>query len=264
MKKIQTRVGRMSAEFEGVDFQGINSGDMTPLYVSSFNALFSDFNLDYAIGFDGGLKRVVFLVIESKFTLLDSKVKVQRTFSGISLTLREFSSTQKLVLDQPLDRIKGLSISGGDLKFSIDENYTLNIGKYNLQYPENNLELSNLILSPIYSPLEYSRTLDYQKDWFDISVSKLSFNGLNFQKWLDKDLLEIEKASIHQVDAHIYRDKGIPFPMTQVRALPQSMLRGVDIPLKLDSLEMDGDITYQEKSMRSNVASEISFNQWCS
>ena len=56
MKKIQTRVGRMSAEFEGVDFQGINSGDMTPLYVSSFNALFSDFNLDYAIGFDGGLK----------------------------------------------------------------------------------------------------------------------------------------------------------------------------------------------------------------
>lgn len=343
MKKIQTRVGRMSAEFEGVDFQGINSGDMTPLYVSSFNALFSDFKyvvqgsdslyvnglsvsssegrfeidtLSYvssqnhqnllfpvikASGFNLDrfwrsneltldsleFKSPIILIelpkkgtgetsidlnfnkvdigwlsfAESKFTLLDSKVKVQRTFSGISLTLREFSSTQKLVLDQPLDRIKGLSISGGDLKFSIDENYTLNIGKYNLQYPENNLELSNLTLSPIYSPLEYSRTLDYQKDWFDISVSKLSFNGLNFQKWLDKDLLEIEKASIHQVDAHIYRDKGIPFPMTQVRALPQSMLRGVDIPLKLDSLEMDGDITYQEKSMRSNVAGEISFNQ---
>ena len=27
------------------------------------------FNLDYAIGFDGGLKRVVFLVIESDFSV---------------------------------------------------------------------------------------------------------------------------------------------------------------------------------------------------
>ncbi|MEM9390727.1 MAG: hypothetical protein AAGA02_09655 [Bacteroidota bacterium] len=341
-KKMQTKVERMSAKLEGVEFQGSNSR-MPPLYVSSVDGFFSDikhivqgsdslsinglnvslsegrFEID-TLSYASAKNRQNFLfpvieasgfdldrlwrsneltldslefkspsilielpekktgdtsidlsfnkvnigwlsLAESQFTFLDPKVKTQRTFSGVSLTLREFSTAQKLVLDQPLDRIKGLSLSGGGLKFYIHKNYTLNIGKYHLQYPENTLELSNLMLSPVYSPLEYSSILEFQKDWFDISISKMSFNGLNFRKWLYKDLLEVEKARIHQVDAHIYRDKGIPFPMTQVRALPQSMVRGVDIAIKLDSLEMDGNITYREKSLQSDVPGEISFNQ---
>ncbi|MEM6737625.1 MAG: hypothetical protein AAF620_16300 [Bacteroidota bacterium] len=343
IKMRQTKVERMSAKLGGVEFRRIDSGYATPLYVSSVDALLSDFKhtvqgsdslsinglnissnegrfeidtLNYASskkrqnfffpvikasGFDlekfwrsdeltldslefrspsffvelnekktaqpsvdlnfSNVNIGWLSLAESRFTFLDSKVKTQRTFSGVNVTLSEFSSAQKLVLDRPLDRIKGLSLSGGDLEFSIDENYTLNIGKYNLRYPENKLELSNLTLSPIYSPVEYSRRLEYQKDWFDISVSKFRFDGLNFRKWIDKDILEVEKASMHQVDARIYRDKGIPFPLTQVGALPQSLLRGVEIPIRLDSLKMDGAITYQEKSLSSNVPGEISFNQ---
>ena len=202
----------------------------------------------------------LFTTSNSKITLWDSTKHQNRTFSNVGLSISDLSTSRNVRLRKLPNHLESLLLNGDSLSFSLDDGYRLHIGKYDFQYPKNTFQLDMVSLKSAFSPTEYSNTLNYQKDWFDITASRLEFEGLNVQKWLEQGDFDMNKASIDGLNAVVYRDKTIPFPDTQVRALPQTMLRDLDMSIQIDTIEMTGDIVYQEKSEQSYEVGEMSFN----
>jgi len=152
------------------------------------------------------------------------------------------------------------AISGKDLKLPLDDGYQIYVEQYALQHPRNTLRLNKINLTSEMTPSEYTQTLTYQKDWFNVGADDITFSGLNLERALSQREFYIDKLLVDGVNARIYRDKSVPLNTSVVKELPQGMLRNIDRWIYIDTLQVKGDITHQIKPESREEVAEITFN----
>ncbi len=152
------------------------------------------------------------------------------------------------------------AISGHDLIVPLDDGYQLSVAHYDLHHPTKTLRLDNINLTSEYTPSEYTKTLTYQKDWFDVDADNITLSGLDFQRSLGKREFYTGKLAIGGLKALIYRDKSVPLNTSVVKELPQGMLRNIEQWIHIDTLQVKGDITHQIKPENREEIAEITFN----
>ncbi|NQZ76035.1 MAG: hypothetical protein HRT61_07975, partial [Ekhidna sp.] len=185
-----------------------------------------------------------------RYQLPDLDVSINRMFSKDTLTLSAL-----------FESIDGLSVHSGAFVLPLDDSYNLDFGNINFQHPQNELEIDQLHIHSSLSALDYSKRLDFQNDWFDVSADKVRVADFDLSELVEAEKYTPSQVSIEGLDALIYRDKEVPFPQDQVRDLPQSMLRDLVTKFQVDTIELSGRIRYQEKPDDYDDYGEISFDQ---
>ena len=177
-----------------------------------------------------------------------------------NIEVHDFFVEGEIIWDKFLDYAQFAAISGEDLALPLGDGYHISIDQYNIQHPKNSLSLENISLTSDYTADQYSSNLTFQKDWFDVRVDGITLSGVDFERSLANQEFKTEKVLLDGLNALVYRDKALPFNSAVVKHLPQSMLRAIDQWIYIDTLQVSGDITYQEKPLDKEEIAEISFN----
>ncbi len=178
---------------------------------------------------------------------------------GGNVEIGKYETKGDLKWEQLFNDAMYASISGEKLVLPLDRGYQLTIDRYALVHPGNTLKLSEVKLTSIYTPEEFSKTLTYQKDWFDASADVVSFSDLDLKRFLNQREFQSRKVVVEALDGLIYRDKNVPFDSTRIKALPQSMLLNIDHWVYIDTLQVMGDITHRIRPENTEEVAEISF-----
>ena len=198
---------------------------------------------------------------QARLLMQDASGKKQHELPNFSLTLTQLAKQGRLKFRNILKHTGSLNLTGDNLVLPISGYYNFRIGQYDLQHPTNSLSLKNIGLSGSQTPEAYSRSLVYQDDWFGVSARQLDFQGLDLARLFSEEQLKARKITTDGLQVLVYRDKSVPFRVTQRRELPQTMLRNANAWVYIDTLQARGEVTYQEKPPKGGVAGEISFGQ---
>ncbi|MFY0652269.1 MAG: hypothetical protein JXQ96_09560 [Cyclobacteriaceae bacterium] len=201
-----------------------------------------------------------FSSIETEIEIQDSLKSTEFAVHEGRFEIREFFVEEEVIGDEFFDYTQFAAISGKNLSLPLGDSYSIIIDQYDLQYPSNTLNLDKIRFSSELTADEYSNNLKVQKDWFDVSLDGMRFSGLDYERLLSESEYHVEKISLEGLDALVYRDKDVPFKST-FKALPQSMLRNIDAWIYIDTLKLNGNITYHEKPAKKEEIAQISFGE---
>lgn len=201
-----------------------------------------------------------FSSLETEIELRDSLNPTNYVVHQGKFEVHEFYAEGDIVLDQFFNYAQYAAISGEAVSVPLGDGYQLSIDQYDLQHPKNTLTLDDINLTSAYTADEYSSNLTSQNDWFDVSVDEIVFSGLDFKGSLGESKYYTEKVLLNGLNALVYRDKSVPFHASRVKALPQSVLRNINAWFFVDTLQVKGDFTYQEKPADKDEIAELSFN----
>ena len=201
-----------------------------------------------------------FSSVETEIELRDSLNPTNYVVHQGEFEVHKFYADGEIILEQFFNYAQFAAISGKTLSVPLGDGYQLSIDQYDLQHPKNTLTLGDINLTSAYTANEYSSNLTSQNDWFDVSVDEITFSGLDFERSLGEREYYTEKILLNGLKALVYRDKSVPFHASKVKALPQSILRNIDAWFYVDTLQVKGDLTYQEKPADKDEIAELSFN----
>ncbi|MBU2651839.1 MAG: hypothetical protein KKA81_12960 [Bacteroidetes bacterium] len=139
--------------------------------------------------------------------------------------------------------------------------YNIGFEKCELKSFQDTLTIDSFYLHPNYSKYSFAKVLGYQTDRMNISVSRIELLGVDYFSIFSGEVY-INKILIKDPAIEGFRDKSIPFPETQRRKLPVSMLNSITIPLRIDSVRLiDGKIRYYEHVEGSKYPGEVYFSR---
>jgi len=201
-----------------------------------------------------------FSSMKTEFVFKDSLNPTGYALHEGAFEVREFYAEDDIDWKRFFNYAQFASMSAKNLALPLGDGYQLSIDHYDLQHPKNSLTLDYITLTSDLTATEYSNNLTFQKDWFDVKVDGITFNGLDFKGAFSAGEYHTEKVALEGLDALVYRDKSVEFQTGIVKDLPQSILRKIDTWVYVDTLQLKGDITYQEKPANKDEVAEISFN----
>ncbi len=123
------------------------------------------------------------------------------------------------------------------------------------------LYIRGFSLEPNVSKYEYGPVKGFQTDWIslsnkEISINKIDYNRLIFDQYLQANLINVDELSVT-----IFRDKRLPFPENQYRAMPQQNIKNLPIGIDINQLVLNnGFVTYLEHGVKSNAPGEVFFS----
>jgi len=130
-----------------------------------------------------------------------------------------------------------------------------------LNLADSSIKIKNFALDPRVSKFDYGPAKGYQSTWLKIENDSISIEQVDFLGIINERVLDAKEIDIHNLDLKIYRDKRIPFPEWQRRALPQVELHNIDFTVQIDTINLnDSYIGYQEHAEKSNTPGEIFFS----
>ncbi len=195
----------------------------------------------------------------TEIELRDSQNSTYAIHQG-TIQIRDFYSDGKIKWDRFFSYAQNASVSGKDFSMPLKHGYQLSIDQYALQHPQSSLTLDGFTLKSEFTPEQFSSTLTAQDNWFDVEVERIESQGVDFDRALTEQEYHVEKVLFAGTDALIYRDKSVPFLALHDRGLPQTMLKNINERIYIDTLQVLGDLVYQEKPVKNKEVGVLSFN----
>lgn len=197
----------------------------------------------------------------SSFTYHYSKDKAMN-FNNLYIGVSSISLDSIVAFDQLLGSLGSFDFSGSDFNIPVDGgNYELKVSDYSYNYDKSSFALNDIRLIPRLDKFAFSKTLEYQMDWFDVVVGQVNIDELDLEGFLADEVLHIKKVGLNKVDAEIFRDKHLPFNANKFRPLPQKVIKGLSLALKIDTVTVQGRISYSERPKTTQNLATITFNE---
>ncbi|HLS30301.1 MAG TPA: hypothetical protein VK021_05560 [Flavobacteriaceae bacterium] len=151
------------------------------------------------------------------------------------------------------------NISGGKLYYLLNNLQTFTTESVNIKQDE--VVLSNLRLIPNYSRKEYVKVIPYEKDLMDLKMGSLTFHNYKFDLDAKRNLLDIHKVKMDNIDFDIYRNKLVRDDPRK-KKMYSGMLRDLPFDLNIDSLQVrNADLTYEEVQEKTEKTGKVFFTK---
>ncbi|MBU2651549.1 MAG: DUF748 domain-containing protein [Bacteroidetes bacterium] len=125
--------------------------------------------------------------------------------------------------------------------------YAVRASQIAMNTADSSLKVDTFRLVPQYSMKEFGEKHGLQTDRFDVNADLMQVSGIDYAGMIKDKTFYIEKILIDHLDANIFRDKNIPFDYNNFPALPQSLLRKIQVPMRIDKfLVQRSRIEYRE------------------
>jgi len=100
------------------------------------------------------------------------------------------------------------------------------------------INISNLALKARYPKYEYGNQVGHQVDWKDLLIEKIKVENIDFVELVENQSFKCNKIIITEGYLDLFKDKQLPFPTDRVIPILQERIKGIKVPVKIDTIEI--------------------------
>ena len=142
-----------------------------------------------------------------------------------------------------------------------DKMYNVTVDSLAVHASTRRMDLHGFAMKPTTDKKTFSKQMDYAKDRFDLTISKI--NLLNIQWWslLAEEGLFADEMNINNGNLKVYNDKGLPLgPESKVGTYPHQLLQKLELPVMIKKINIKStDIAYQQLNPKSAIEGSLQF-----
>ncbi|MGB3851168.1 MAG: DUF748 domain-containing protein [Tunicatimonas sp.] len=115
-------------------------------------------------------------------------------------------------------------------------------------------------VTPRLGKYEMGQQLGTLTTWMEWKAGTVALQGVDFLGMTDSLVVQMRRASVEQMELHLFRDLRLPSGEAQTRPLLPKLLQSVATPFGIDTLVLtDGLIRYEERRPSAEQAGYITF-----
>jgi len=215
---------------ENASFHVLNTAKQRNIKVIDFDFLLKDLQMDQTPGKDvisynlikmnigeinGSLKNEALNYISLKnYNLTIDQLKIQKSVDTLIYHFDDFQLGLEMLDFHTSDSI-----------------FHVTLDMFNLSYKNKSLQLNGISFKPNISEDELQKRYEYQNTQFSGTVGNLSITGINFDSYIYKKTLLIDKVSLDSVDAFVYKDKTKPMNMKKFPQYFGQTFKAIPFPI---------------------------------
>lgn len=139
--------------------------------------------------------------------------------------------------------------------------YHYEVDKVHYSSANNVISFNGIEILPNYSKDEHQKKVGFQSDYFAGKIDSILIFQPDLRLWFEKEQLIGRNAGIYKLDLNIFRDKRLPFDESRRPKMLQDLIKSIDIPVFIDSLNvLKTRITYSEKVASGEREGKICFS----
>ncbi|MFY0608511.1 MAG: hypothetical protein JXR10_17470 [Cyclobacteriaceae bacterium] len=196
----------------------------------------------------------------------DIQLKLKSDTGTDTLNLRSFNFSMNQFNNSipenanPLTMMESFRFDGSDLSYELPgDMFTLRAKRYQYNSTGSQISLKRFRVEPKYNRGEFQRKLTYQSDWIDLEVQQMTLNDVSLDA-LRRGEIRIGAIDLSKMSLDTHRDKRLPLEKGIYKPLPQTALRSVAMPIKIDTVRFDKSfITHSEFSEEGTSPGVIFF-----
>ena len=212
----------------------ISTGDST-----EWNAMLTKLNIKNSVGYEFNIK-------ENKLFLKDIKVEncklSSASIKNIGLLL---SSNQNA------------TISTSSAKY-FTKNSIWQINNMSFDAGLQLLMLDSVNYEPAMSRDSFIASNPYQIDYMTFRSGNIKLYGFDLNKYVNKNILYIQNATVSQPNLTVFRDKFPPFREGITKEMFTEKIRSITFPVSINQINInDGQISYTEKNEKNRLEGNL-------
>jgi hypothetical protein len=136
------------------------------------------------------------------------------------------------------------------------------VGRLKVSSDHHSITIDSLHLDPLYPKLKFSEKNGEQIDRIDLFISKLKFNHVDFQTFIDSDKFHSGYAEINHAKFQDFHSMLPPSPPETKKELYNVSLIHLNQKIKIDTLKIkDSYISYAEYHKHAPKAGKVAFKK---
>lgn len=145
---------------------------------------------------------------------------------------------------------------------SNDELYKLQLARLDISTEKNTLGIDSFSVVPKYTEKQWSKTLKYKRDRYDMFFPKIEASGLDLKRWLNEGCLKMDSLVVNQAIIRVYADKGMREKKTMAsNNFPSLAFQRLKVPITINNIYIrNTDVYYKELNPKSGRAGLVFFN----
>lgn len=210
------------------------------------------------------LRNIANQITLDKLNLSDANINYAYCSKKDSLHYQKLDTTNLMVEGLVVDntnqtfKLDDIRLSTKNLEYPLDNGfYTLQIGRINLN--KTSLTLDRLHLISPYSKMEFAYYQPQHKDWFDVSINRLSLTGIDLPTYFSDKILRINKVQIDSALLQNFKNQKIVVPK---RIIPMIYSGLQKAPIKLDIKDVEVNnfsVIYEELAKKGTYPGKLFF-----
>ena len=198
-------------------------------------------------------------VTNGDFRIFDKDTSKHRLFASVnSINMENVRVNEKTLKETVPFDYELILLEADSLFYDLDEQHELALGNFELNNEKVNVTDFRII--PKYSKAGHQKTIEVEKDRYDLVIDSISLDNLNWTVQKDSLKLQNNFMDISGVDFNIYRDKLLPDDTT-TKPMYSKMIRELPILLQLDSIRLrDTYIKYEENIKEDRQPGMVEFS----
>lgn len=142
-----------------------------------------------------------------------------------------------------------------------DSIHSISSDSIKLSYANRIIDIQNFKMKPIYSRIELSKILAYQKDIISLDVDRLSMKDIDIDQLIYQEELFVGRAIVQGLNLEVFKDKSLTYPHIK-KKLPIKLLLDLAFNLTVDQITVDNaNVAYEQQNERGEKTGEVEFNQ---
>ena len=199
-----------------------------------------------------------------RFSLTDADIRYAYFGKNDSLQHQKLDTTNLFVEGLAVDtrlrtyKLDGIRFSTRNLTFPLDNGfYTLKMGEVDLT--ESSAVIDRIRLVSPYPKMQFAYLQPHHKDWFDVSVGRVSLTGIDLPSYFSDKVLRIADVQIADAVLQNLKNKKIPVPPHVVPMIYSGLQKA---PVKLDFQRVgvkNFSVVYEELAKKGTTPGKLYF-----
>jgi hypothetical protein len=204
-----------------------------------------------------------FEILTANFTFSEVEKPDEPLFIIDSLSvaienIRLDSSTLQLPVPLTFTNIDMMS---RNISYTPLEFYTISTSGIRFDVQDTSLTIKQFQLIPKYSKEEFNKQIQYNTDWFSISVESIVLKGFNSNEFDAGNAIHLNSIDINKPDIEIYRDKRLPDAPFKHKVLIVGGINKISREFVIDTLKVkNGILAYGEMNDVVGKPGKVFFN----
>ena len=138
--------------------------------------------------------------------------------------------------------------------------YKISVGGFNINNATSQVKIDNFLLTPLLTEQQFVSRSRKQKDQYNLTVNNIMLSGVNTQRFLLNNELEVANASFQPI-IKIFNDRTLP-PDSESKLgnYPHQTLLKLDVPLYIHTAKIsNGIVSYRERALKSKLIGNVLF-----
>ncbi|WP_149304512.1 DUF748 domain-containing protein [Pareuzebyella sediminis] len=136
-----------------------------------------------------------------------------------------------------------------------------NLGVSKVHFDDQALAVEGISFKTKYTRQELSRTLERERDHFNLEIPEATLSGLQFEFRNDSLFIGAKRGQLTGVDLTVYRDKGLPDDLRE-KKLYGKMLKNLPYQVDIEEIDIsDARVVYEEEVASHSEPGLLSFEE---